>query len=153
MPGCVLRVPGSTAAVKAFTARTSLPVAHVFIKGEPVLPGIAKRSRASGFNVTVSLAPGTDLARQVRDAQRFMTRHACELRRMKAAFKRATPVLDFGLFVEDTPEKYIHSYQLPPSFLKLAGQLGFHVQLSLYPTAAPSAPRSIRGPTMPSGID
>jgi hypothetical protein len=134
--GCVLRVPGSTIAVKSFTARTSLPVLRVFIKGELRRPGAPERVRASGFNVDVSSAPLTDLARQVRDAQRFMTRHARELRRLKAAFKRATPVLDFGLSVEDTPETYVRSYELPPTFLKLAGTFGFRVQLSLYPTAA-----------------
>jgi hypothetical protein len=135
MPGCVLRVSGSAAAVKAFTARTSLPVVRVFIKGQPLHSGAALVHK-SGFNVNVSSAPGTDLARQVRDAQRFITRHARELRRMEAAFKRATPTLDFGVSVEETPEQYTHSYQLPPSFLKLAGQFGFRVQLSLYPTAA-----------------
>jgi hypothetical protein len=134
--GCVLRVPGSTIAVKSFTARTSLPVLRVFIKGELRRPGAPERIRASGFNVDVSSAPLTDLARQVWDAQRFMTRHARELRRLKAAFKRATPVLDFGLSVEDTPEIYVRSYELPPTFLKLAGTFGFRVQLTLYPTAA-----------------
>jgi len=71
--GCVLRVAGSKSAVQAFTARTSLPVARVFIQGAPVLPGAAKLTRGSGFNVGVSSAPGTDLARQVRDAERFIT--------------------------------------------------------------------------------
>ena len=135
MPGCILRVTGSTVGVRAFTARTSLPVIRVFIKGEPRSPGARERTRASGFNVTVSSAPGTDLVRQFRDAQRFMTRHARELRRLTSSFKRATPVLDFGVSLEDNPNQYVRSYQLPPAFLKLVGTFGLRVQLSVYPTS------------------
>jgi hypothetical protein len=133
MPGCILRVSGSTKIVRAFTARTSLPVCAVFIHGEPVSSGTKRLVKGSGFNVTVGRAKGS-LAAQVRSAMRFFNNHAIELRRMEAAFKRGSPVLDFGLSVFEN--QFVHSYRLPPAFLKLAGQHGFHVRISLYPTAA-----------------
>ena len=133
---CVLRVAGSKAAVRSFTARTSLPVCRVFIAGEPLLPGSAKLTRVTGFNVSVSTAPGTDLPAQVRDALRFFKRHVRELRRMRAAFKRGSPELDFSIWVLAPPETLTHSYWLPPQLLKLAAEFGFTIRLSLYPTEA-----------------
>jgi hypothetical protein len=133
---CVLRIAGSRAAVRSFTARTSLPVCRVFIAGEPLLSGSPKLTRVTGFNVSVSLAPGTDLPAQVRDALRFFKKHAGELRRLRAAFKRGSPELDFGIWVMAPPETYTHSYWLPPRLLKLAAECGFTIRLSLYPTDA-----------------
>jgi hypothetical protein len=131
--GCVLRVSGSKSAVRAFTTRTALPVCKVFIAGEPLWPGARRLTNINAFNVAVSAAPGTDLAAQVRDALRFLKKHARELRRMKAAFRHGRPELDFAIWVKTPAEICMHSYQLPPSLLKLAGDHGFTVRLSLYP--------------------
>jgi len=133
---CVLRVAGSKAAVRSFTARTSLPVCRVFIAGEPLLAGGSKLTRVTGFNVDVSSAPGTDLPEQVRDAIRFFKRHARELRRMRTAFRRGSPELDFTVSVSEPSSTFTHSYRLPPALTELASAYGFTVRLSLYPTAA-----------------
>ena len=132
--GCVLRVSGSKTAVRSFTARTSLPVCRVFIKGEPLFPGRERLTRITGFNVTVSDASGSDHDAQVRDALRFFKKHAAELRRFKAAFGHGKPELDFSIWVTAPPETFTHSYWLPPSLLKLAAQSGFTIRLSFYPT-------------------
>lgn len=132
--GCVLRIAGSKSAVRAFTARTSLPVCRVFIKGEPMFPGMKRLTRITGFNIDVSSASGTDHKAQVRDALRFFKRHALELRRLRAAFPRAKPELDFSIWVTAPPETFTHSYWLPPPLLTLAAQCGVTIRFSFYPT-------------------
>lgn len=133
---CVLRVAGSKAAVRSFTARTSLPVYRVFFTGEPLLPGKPKLARTTGFNVSVSSAPGSDVPAQVRDAIRFCKKHAAELRRMRAAFKRGSAELDFSVWATEPSSTFTHSYRLPPSLMELAARYGFTVRLSIYPTEA-----------------
>ncbi|MGA7990946.1 MAG: hypothetical protein WCC53_05890 [Thermoanaerobaculia bacterium] len=106
----------------------------VFVAGEPLWPGATRLTRINAFNIAVSSAPGTDLSAQVRDALRFIKKHARELRRLKATFPHGKPELDFAIWVKTPAETYTQSYQLPPALLKLAGDHGFAVRLSLYPT-------------------
>src|ERR1039457_7246964 len=61
---------------------------------------------------------------KVRDAVRFFKRHALELRRLRAAFPRAKPELDFSIWVTAPPETFTHSYWLPPPLLTLAAHYG-----------------------------
>ena len=135
MPGCVLRVAGSSAAVRAFASRTSLPVIKVFIKGQPVVPGSAQVARRSGININVSSASGYQLSSQVRDAQRFIRRHLRELRHLTRVFKRGTPVLDFGLLQSEAASLVLASYSFPASLIELAGSVGLGVMLSVYPSS------------------
>jgi hypothetical protein len=138
MPGCILRVASKTAQVENLVRVSGFTPTAVYKKGQPKAPGSAVMSLTSGFNVVVSIAEG--LEPQVRDAVRFLTRHADAVERLQrdAAFDGMT--LDFGLHDRASRDVPWPSYHLPGDLVALAGKHGVELTLSFYgPAPEPSS--------------
>lgn len=108
-------------------------------KGHPRAPGSTSVRRSSGFNVEVSRAED-DLDKQVRDAVRFLKRHATGLHRLRRCTAFGGMTLDFGNWYRATPESPWSSYRFPAVLIELAGKHGIGIELSLY-SDEPNGPR------------
>lgn len=133
MPGCVLRVASSTSNVEDLVRVSGLTPVAVFKKGSPRFPGSEVMSRTSGFNVVVSVAEG--LPPQVRDAVRFLTRHARGLGRLRRHATFVGMHLDFGLYDRASPDRPWPSYRVPAGLVALLGKHGMELELSFYGSA------------------
>jgi hypothetical protein len=131
MPGCVLRVGSKTTNVEPLLKTCGLQPIVVFRKGHPRAPGSTLLSQRSGFNVDVSPADG-DLERQVRDAIRFLKRHAAGMSRLRRHARFGGMTLDFGVYDRTTEQRPWPSYHLPASLIELAGKHGIEINLSFY---------------------
>jgi hypothetical protein len=132
MPGCILRVQGSTAKVRQFLAGSRLRPARIYFKGDPGFPKSRGPSKSSGFNLALSRTNlGSSSLKQCMTAVAFIRRHRKEFQRLrKAQFKHA--VLDFGLYDRASKKYPWPSYTLSRQLVALAGEFGFDIVLSFY---------------------
>lgn len=132
MPGCVLRVHGSTAKVRAFLQESRLRPSKVYLRGDPHFFKSRGPLKYSGFNVPLtSNRLGSSAWKQSLAAAAFLRRHRAELRRLaKLGLKKA--VLDFGLYDRSTATHPWPTYTLSPKLIALAGEFGFAIELSFY---------------------
>lgn len=130
---CVLRAGGELFDVDLYLSSSTLTACAIFHKGEPQssLPGVKVRlSEKSGINVDVSDKDFADLDGQITDAMAFLRSNLAELQRL-AVFPGVDGVLiDFAVEAKDT---FTQSYIFPAELLKLAGDLGISIEVSLYP--------------------
>jgi hypothetical protein len=136
MPSCILRVSGSTAKVRKFLASSSIEPRRVFWKGEPRNPKSRVLIKVSGFNVELSTAEG--LEAQSKQAVRFIRKHKDDLLLIKS-LRFSSTAIDFGLYDLATDDRPWPSYRLPSSFIQLASDLGWEIELSFY-GVPPDAP-------------
>jgi hypothetical protein len=108
----------------------------VFRLGEKCFPDNSrseKRHQAGGFKCDVSSACG-ELADQVIDAIAFLQRHYDDLARLKGDPAVESMDIDFGYNLRIDGEEVVVQYDyLPPELLRLAGELGLGIKLSLWP--------------------
>src|SRR4051812_32275864 len=122
MPGCVLRIQGSTARVRAFLAKTRLRPSAVFFRGDPGFPKSRGPVKTSGFNVPITSADlGASLWEQCAAAVRFLKRHQSEIQRLRRLELRRA-VLDFGLYDRATTKHPWPSYSLSRELVSMAGK-------------------------------
>lgn len=138
VPGCVLRIRTKTWDVDMAVKASGLRPIVIFRKGTPKAPGATTRAKCSGFNVDVSRKE--DLGRQVRDAVRFLRRHAAGLKRLRRSATFGGMALDFGDWYRATGAARWPSYHFPVTLVELAGRHGIEIELSLYGTK-PAGPR------------
>jgi hypothetical protein len=130
---CVLRVAGRGFDVDAYIRRGKLVPSGVYRRGEarfPTLPR-ARKSPQSGFHIVVSKKDFADLAGQVRDAVTFLGHHRRAIRALRRRKGVETAALSFG--VERRPDAVVQAEVFPEDLVRLAGQLGLALELSLYP--------------------
>ena len=130
MPGCVLRVTTKTEQVDAAVNASGLRPIAVFNRGAPKVPGGARVAASSGFNVEVS--ESEDLDEQVRDAVRFLKRHAVGLRRLHRLRIFGGMTLDFASGDRGTENVPWPSYRFPFALVELAGKHRIEIELSIY---------------------
>lgn len=128
MAGCVLRAGGPDFVVDGFLAGSPFEPAAVWRQGEAHRVG--PPHDRSGFNLVVSEAGGDDFPGQVADAVAFLTDHRAELVRLRAAAGVEGVELDFGLARAST---FTQSVTFPAELVRLAGELGVALRVSLYP--------------------
>lgn len=139
---CYLAARGRVFDVDAFLKTTSLSVAHVWRRGEPLGSLGAGHSRQrhqySGFDVVVSLYDRDALSHQLSEAERFLRMYARELVRLRK-FRGVVEIwLDFGITWADVP---MHVDCLPSSLVAAAGKIPLAIALSHYPQTAARVPR------------
>jgi hypothetical protein len=81
--GCVLRASGRRFDVDAYLTRAALSPVAVHRRGAPVFPASqpdGRRHTRSGINVLISERDFDDFSGQLRDAERFLRRHARAVR-------------------------------------------------------------------------
>jgi hypothetical protein len=139
---CVLRAKGVGFAVDEFLAGSKLKAIAVFRRGEPRAPEAQSEGpklSASGFNVTASGADFSNLQVQIADAILFLEQNQDELARLAAFPGVEILSLDFGI-----EERYVaaQSECFPPKLLRIMGNLGISLEVTLYPCQEPDASRS-----------
>ncbi len=93
------------------------------------------RTLAPGFNLEVSRADFSELARQVEDAVQFLNQHSAEIRRLRTFTGIEGVELDFAIEERDVP---FQTDRFPSQLLQLAGSLGIDIAISRYPQAGVS---------------
>src|SRR5471030_603086 len=96
---CMLRVSGKQFESRKYSERTDLPLANVYVRGEPRFRSdpTGKKNMTSGITITVSRADFTNFKRQVRDATAFLAKHKRQLARLRNKVGVEKMVLDFGV--------------------------------------------------------
>lgn len=136
MIGCVFHVVGASFDPGPALEGSTLQPYAVFQSGDLVHPGskkFTKRHESGGFKCEVS-ASGRDLPQQVADAIAFLEAHHADLERLSVTSEVESMHLDFGHNLRIDGETCAAQFdRLPPRLLKLAGELGIGIELSLYP--------------------
>lgn len=127
---CVLRIGGRDVDADALLASVNLPAYRVDRKGEPRLLRNRGPFEESTIHVEVSGAAFADLAAQVADAVGFLRENADAVRTAVRFPGVGHATLDFAVEAKDVA---IDSTYLPPDLLRLAGDLGVGIELSVYP--------------------
>ena len=132
MPGCVFRATGVDFDVDAFWATSPWReyTEDVFHRGDSSrLPTRPKLER-SGFYFGVSDDNEDRLGQQIQDSIEFLTEDRAELVRLAAFPGVEDMILNIGLFW--WTDTICQTHELPPELLRLAGELGVKVALSIY---------------------
>jgi hypothetical protein len=136
MPDLVFHAVGKKFDPRPYLTTSSLKPYSTFLRGDPILSGNKKTHRAGGFKCLVSSRDG-DLAGQIEDAILFLKTSHEDLRRLAQLPEVESKHLDFGYYLRiDQKRIFAQSDYLPPELLKLAGELGIGIELSLYPSPA-----------------
>src|SRR5262245_57518748 len=134
---CVLRATGAALDAQAFLRDSPLRAVKVFRRGEPRLPRShpeGPRHETSGITVQVSQAPRSNLGAQVADAESFLRAHRAELQRLAAAPGLEDLTLDFPTSLRIDGERVVAQFdRFPASLVRMAGDLGIALELSIYP--------------------
>ena len=101
---------------------------RVFHRGEPRFRN--KRHEISGVQFVASNAEMEEFDRQIDEATAFLRTHREEIRRLAAAPGVEDATLDFGICWQDVVFQFDY---LPPSLVRLAGELGLGLEISHYP--------------------
>ena len=136
MPGAVLHVFGEAFNPRPILTEMSLQPYSEFCRGDqcfPDSPWSERRHQVGGFKCEVSSADGL-LADEVADAIAFLREHYDDLARLGGVPGVESKILDFGDYQRiDGEEVVVQCDYLPPELLRLAGELGIGIELSLYP--------------------
>ena len=135
---CVLRAAGISFAVDEFLAGSTLKPIAIFRRGEPRLPEShpeGPKLSASGFHVVASEADFSNLQVQMADAIHFLEQNQAELTRLGAFPGVENLSLDFGIEERDVAAQ---SERFPPNLLRIVGNLGIWLELTLYPCQKPN---------------
>lgn len=134
MAGCMLRVAGRDLDLEDCLNGCDFSPVRVFGKGQERLGRRGGTWERNGFHVVVSDCDGDHAEQQVQDAQAFIEEHHDALAELAARSDVEAICLDFGLYfwVEMDASK---SVTLPPGLLKICGELGVEIEVSMYATA------------------
>jgi hypothetical protein len=136
MPGVVLHVIGEAFDPRLILAGLSLRPYSEFRKGDkcfPNNPRSEKQHPVGGLKCEVSSADGV-LTDEIGDAIAFLRRHYDDLARLADVPGVESMYLDFGYYQRLDGETVMAQCDyLPPELLRLAGELGIGIELSLYP--------------------
>jgi hypothetical protein len=124
----VLRISGADLDADALLRVVSLPVYDIRRAGE--IGPLGRPYTGTSIHVDVSTAEFSDLARQTDDAVRFLQRNQAGIREALGFPGVEDGRLDFAVNHRDLA---IDCKYLPPKLLKLVGDLGLGVEISVYP--------------------
>ena len=139
---CVLHVIGDAFDPLPVLARRSLKPYQVFRKGDKQFPDNPRSDKIhsnGGFSCGISDIEN-DLSGQIKDAIAFLKTHYGDLQQLAKVEAVESKYLDFGNFCRIDIHKPIQEQKcfaqydrLPVELLKLCGDLGIAIELSLYP--------------------
>ena len=131
MPGCILRVQGSTAKVRKFIRSTELQSIKVYWKGEAGFPASRGPSKSSGFNIALSGSHGESIQKQARQVLAFLQKNKESMLFLKSLGLKNV-IIDFGLYDLATENKPWPTYHLPAKLVTLIGEFNFELCFSFY---------------------
>jgi len=141
MPGCVFSAVGDFFNVEEYLATVSMDTLDVFIKGQQRSrrrPRASRPFKASGF--TIGVSDSNDVKKQIDDALKFISRETSALLKLKEWAGVTERRLDFGCTLSigkidpsSGGEIMVQCEYFPAALLKIAGDLGIGIEVSIYP--------------------
>ncbi len=135
---CVFRVLGEFLDVDSCVARSPLRPYEVYRRGERRFPKSKRNEECneySGLKILVSDKEWDDLPGQIDDAVAFFAANSEAIQSLVGFPNVEQSILDFPYNLRINGKTVFAQRDfLPPSLLKLAGDLGIWIELSLYPT-------------------
>jgi hypothetical protein len=133
---CILTLAGKDLDVDDFIKKSKLRPYKVSYKGQPRL-----KTKPEGEKLTYSLlsvetskADFSDLQKQIKDTIRYLERNKEKLTHISLTNKVQHVTLNFGIDLKVNRKNILTQSELLPSkLLKLAGDLGIDIELSLFP--------------------
>jgi hypothetical protein len=130
----ILRISGRDLDPEVVARKTTLPVTHIFRRGEPVLPRSKPRgakNKFSGLNIQIASKDGLNgrASVLVRKAMRVISKHRQELARIARAPGVESAVLDVGVPRLDVAGQF---ERIPAAFLLELGKLRIDLEISIY---------------------
>jgi hypothetical protein len=133
---CILTISGRNFDVDCFVDKSKLRPYRKSYKGQPRLktkPDGEKLSRSS-ISIQTSKAGFDNLKKQIADTIRYLKRNKDKLAHIGSTKGIEYAVLDFGIDLRiDRKQVLTQSDTFPNELLKLAGDLGLDIELSIYP--------------------
>jgi hypothetical protein len=132
--GCVLRVWGEDFAVDELLSRVNLRPCKIFRKGQKEHGPNSNTADNTGFYVVTSERSENDLDGQVEDTIDYLTTHRTELASIMSFPGVQSATLDFSVSCKIGANRIVVQNDfLPVELIKLSGELGLAINLSLYP--------------------
>lgn len=131
---CILRISGRNLDIDAFIEKSKLRVYKKCYKGEPVFPKTkpdGEKLRHFSVSAAASNAEFEEFEKQVKDVIRYLKRNKEKLAHIATTKGVEFAFLDFGVRRE---VKFCQEIYFPPQLVKLAGELGLSLQVSIYPS-------------------
>ena len=133
---CILTISGRNFDVDNFVDKSKLQPYRKSYKGQPKLktnPDSEKLLRSS-ISIETSKADFDNLKKQVADTIRYLKRNKEKLSHVATTKGVDNAILDFGIDLRIDKKKVLtQSDTFPNELLKLPGDLGLDIELSIYP--------------------
>jgi len=133
---CILTISGRNFNVDAFVEASKLNPYKKSYEGQPKFktkPDGEKLSR-SLIAIETSKADFDNLNKQIADTIRYLKRNKNKLAHLSSTKGIDHAILDFGIDLRIDKKKVLYqSDKFPNELLKLAGDLGLDIELSIYP--------------------
>ncbi|SIO60498.1 hypothetical protein SAMN05444166_6415 [Singulisphaera sp. GP187] len=129
----VLRADGTQFDPDQFMAESHLEACKLYRKDEPLFPELkpeGKKHSTSGITFVVSDADFHDFPQQIVEATAYLEINRDELSRLRDFAGIESVTLDFGIAQRDV---MVQCDYLPPSLIRLAGELELGIEITQYP--------------------
>ena len=133
---CILTISGKNFDVDSFIKKSKLKPYKISYRGQPKLKSKPKGDKLSFslLSIEASKADFSDFKKQVSDTIRYLKRNRGRLAHVNVTKGIDHAVLDFGIDLRIDRENVLYqSDKFPSHLLKLAGELGFDIEISIYP--------------------
>jgi len=133
---CILTISGRNFDVDAFVNKSKLRPYKKSYKGQPKFKSKPDGEKLSFslLSIETSKADFNNLKKQIADTIRYLKRNKDKLAHIDLTKEIEHAVLDFGIDLRiDNKKILIQSDKFPNELLKLAGDIGLDIELSIYP--------------------
>lgn len=133
---CILTIRGEHLNIEDFIQTTGLKPYKKFFKGEPRIRTNpeGKKHPFSGLSIKVSDADFNQLDKQIEDTIQFLRSNKEKLQYISTTKEVDFATLDFAIEIRIDLERVVYQFEhFPSELLKLAGNLGIGLDISLYP--------------------
>lgn len=133
---CNLVILGKNFDIDEFLAKSKLRGFTKVYKGEPRFKSKPNGEKVehSRIGIQTSKAGFHELEKQIKDTIRYLKRHKDKLSHIKQFSEIDFATLDFGINLRiDKKKVLLQSDRFPNELLKLAGEIGLDIELSIYP--------------------
>ena len=133
---CMLRIIGEKFDVDNFIKKSKIEPLNIFHKGEPKFKTKPRGQKIShsGLSIETSKADFNNLSQQIKDTINYLNKNKLKLKHLSKTKGIDFATLDFGIDLRIDKEKIlIQSELLPNKLLKIAGECGLDIEISIYP--------------------
>jgi hypothetical protein len=133
---CNLLILGKDLDIDEFLSNTKLRGFRKNYKGQPTFKTKSNGGKLvhSSLLIETSKADFDDLKKQIKDTIRYLKRHKDKLSYINKVKEVDMALLDFGINLKiDRKKILLQSEMFPNELLKLAGEIGLDIELSIYP--------------------